>query len=443
MNHSPKTPKALVIAAPATGSGKTTLTLGLLRALKRRGLRLAPAKIGPDYIDPRFHQAACGRPCVNLDGWAMRPGLLRQLAHQAAAGSDLLLAEGVMGLYDGGAEPGHLGRGSTADVARALGLKVVLVVDASGLGQSVAPLVQGFAGFDPSVEIGGLILNKVAGARHETMLREALAVVPVPILGAMPRVGQASLPSRHLGLVQAGEMHDLEAFIEASADRISDHVDLDALIEIGAGLSGAAPSPCRLLPPPGQRIALAEDVAFGFSYSHLLEGWRAMGAEISLFSPLNDEAPAEDADAVYLPGGYPELHAPLLAGNHLFLTGLSQAAARGAAVYGECGGFMVLGEGLVDASGARHKMAGLLALETSFAQRRLHLGYRRLVLGEDFAGLKTGQALRGHEFHYASTLSSGGDAPLFRLAGGDETTGLRRGSVAGSFMHLIDLDGDC
>lgn len=440
MNHSAKA-AALVIAAPSTGSGKTTLTLGLLRAFRRRGLNIFPAKIGPDYIDPHFHAAACGRPCVNLDGWAMRPALLHHLA-DAAAGGDLLLAEGVMGLFDGGAEPGHLGRGSTADVARELGLPVLLVVDASGLGQSIAPLVHGFTDFDNSLNIGGLILNKVAGPRHEMMLREALAAIDVPILGVMPRVAGAALPSRHLGLVQAGEMADLEAFIEAAADQIAAHIDLDAVLQMAAALRpGKAARPKRL-PPPGQRIAIGRDIGFGFSYSHILDGWRHMGAQISFFSPLGDEAPEMDADAIYLPGGYPELHGGKLAQNMTFMDGLRRAADGPAAIFGECGGYMVLGEGLVDASGARHQMAGLLSLETSFAEKRLHLGYRRLRLAADFAGMKAGQPLRAHEFHYAAIASEGADAPLFQFSGTNETAGLRRGNVAGSFMHLIDLDED-
>ena len=431
-----------MIAAPSTGSGKTTVTLGLLRALRRRGIPVAPAKIGPDYIDPHFHEAACRKPCVNLDGWAMRPDFLKDTAAQAGRGSELLVAEGVMGLYDGGAEPGHLGRGSTADVARALGLPVLLVVDVSGIGQSVAPLVHGFASFDDTLTIGGIVLNKVAGDRHENMLRDALADIDVPILGAMPRVAGVSLPSRHLGLVQAGETPDLEVFIEAAADQIDAHIDIEAVMSIAMPLQydeGVSP---KRLPPLGQRIAVAQDIAFGFSYTHMLEGWRNRGAEISFFSPLGNETPKTDADAVYLPGGYPELHAGRLSGNTMFMTGLQDAARRGISVYGECGGYMVLGEGLVDAEGVRHRMAGLLSLETSFERKRLHLGYRCLQVSNSFAGFQSGDRLRAHEFHYATTLSEGSDEPLFRRLNFLGKAGLRRGSVAGSFMHLIDVDED-
>lgn len=431
-----------MIAAPSTGSGKTTVTLGLLRALRRRGIAVAPAKIGPDYIDPHFHEAACGKPCVNLDGWAMRPDFLRDIAAKASRGGELLLAEGVMGLYDGGAEPGHLGRGSTADVARALGLPVLLVVDASGIGQSVAPLVHGFASFDNSLTIGGILLNKVAGDRHENMLRDALADIDVPILGIMPRVAGVSLPSRHLGLVQAGETPDLEVFIEAAADQIDAHIDINALIELAQNMQTVDKRLLRKLPPPGQRVAVAQDIAFGFSYTHMLEGWREQGASVSLFSPLCDEMPSADADAVYLPGGYPELHAGRLSGNTMFMTGLQDAARLGISVYGECGGYMVLGEGLVDAEGVCHRMAGLLSLETSFEQKRLHLGYRCLQVAGSFAGFRTGDRLRAHEFHYATILSEGSDEPLFHCLNLPGKAGLRRGSVAGSFMHLIDLDED-
>ncbi|WP_179379606.1 cobyrinate a,c-diamide synthase [Jannaschia marina] len=407
----------LILAAPASGSGKTTVTLGLLRALRNRGMAVRGAKSGPDYIDPRFHAAACGRSCLNLDAWAMPPEMIAGLA----AGDGLLLIEGAMGLFDG-APPD--GRGAVADLARQLHLPVVLVIDAARMAQSLAPLVAGFAAHDPQVRIVGVILNRVGSDRHAAMLRRAC---PLPVLGVVPRDAALATPSRHLGLVQAGEHPDLAAFLDHAGRVVGGAVDLDALCALATPLPDAGRVP---LPPPAQRIALASDAAFAFAYPHLAEGWHAAGAEIVTFSPLADEA-APPADLVILPGGYPELHAGRLAANRRFLGSLTDRA-----VYGECGGYMVMGDGLVDAEGRRHAMAGLLRLETSFATRRLHLGYRHLDASH---GPFPGTSL-GHEFHYATTLRAEG-TPLFKARDAEGTAlppmGLRDGAACGSFAHVI------
>ncbi len=434
--------KGLVIAAPATGSGKTTLTLGLLRALHRQGVRVAPAKAGPDYIDPAFHAAASFRPCFNLDGWAMRPATLRALAARSAECAELLIAEGVMGLFDGAAV-WEGPDGSTASLAAFLGLPVVLVVDVAGQAGSAAALVRGFASHRSDVRIAGVIWNRAGGAGHQAQLDRALAQAcpDIALLGAVPRMAGLALPSRHLGLVQAGEHGDLEGYIERAASLIAAHVDLKTLAALAAPLAlqaGKAPP----LPPLGRRIAVARDEAFAFAYEATLEGWRAQGAEIGFFSPLAGEGPDALADAVYLPGGYPELHAPRIAAGQGFLEGLRSAAKRGAAIFGECGGYMVLGQALIDAEGRSQPMAGLLPLVTSFAQRKLHLGYRQVqFLAESPLG-GVGQALRGHEFHYASILEEGPGQPLFSVcdAAGKpkDNAGLSAGTAQGSFIHLID-----
>ncbi|MEI2385340.1 cobyrinate a,c-diamide synthase [Breoghania sp. JC706] len=431
----------LLLAAPQSGSGKTVLTLALLRALARRGLCVASAKVGPDYIDPKFHEAASGLPCPNLDPWAMRPALLRDLASRQAAKADILIVEGVMGLYDGAAD----GTGSTADLAALLGLPVILIVDAARQAQSVAALVRGFRdhGHEPDrepVRVAGVILNRVGSERHAGMLKASLETIAMPVLGAVPRAADLALPERHLGLVQAGEHADLDAFLERAADIVANAVDLDALARLAAPLAlpGDHIAPTRLA-PLGQRIAVARDEAFAFAYPHLLEGWREQGAELSFFSPLADEGPAREADAVYLPGGYPELHAGLLAHNEGFLAGLKSAADRRALVYGECGGYMVLGEALTDAQGTIHRMAGLLPLETSFERPKLHLGYRRLT---PCRSLPWAGALTAHEFHYASVLRTGDAPALFEACDAEgtrrPTMGLVRGVVMGSFAHVID-----
>jgi len=428
--------RGFLVAAPHSGSGKTTLTLGLLRALRDRGVALAPAKAGPDYIDPAFHTEAAGEICINLDPWAMRPDLLRILATRHAAGDRLLVVEGMMGLYDSAAD----GEGSPADLAALLGLPVVFVVDCARMAHSIAALVAGFNDFRSDVLIAGVILNRVGSARHEEMLRDALDPSGIPVLGAMRQDPSLALPSRHLGLVQAREHENLDRFIADAAFAVTVSLDLDRIAALTTMTSDEeVTAGVPRLPPLGQRIAVARDAAFAFSYPHLLRGWQRQGAEIFLFSPLAGEAPAEDADAVYLPGGYPELNAGRIAAAAGFLSGLRAAAGAGKPVYGECGGYMVLGEGLIDADGARHEMAGLLPVVTSYEKRKRHLGYRRL---KPLAASPWALPLTAHEFHYSTLVSEGEGERLFSAADarGAELgpMGLRRGSVAGSYMHVID-----
>jgi cobyrinic acid a,c-diamide synthase len=432
----------LIIAAPASGSGKTVLTLGLLRHLARQRHRVASAKTGPDYIDPSFHAAASGAPCLNLDPWAMRRETIAALAAQLERDAALVLCEGVMGLFDGA---GLAGTGSTADLAALTGWPVVLVVDAGGQAGSAAALIRGFAGHRSDVTLAGVIFNRVGGARHRAMLEAALSrtLPDLQVLGAVPRHDALMLPERHLGLVPAGEHQGLDDFLERAADHVAGHVDVGALLALAR--PAAAPAATRRaqpLPPLGRNIAVARDTAFAFLYPAVLQGWQESGARLAFFSPLADEPPADETDAVYLPGGYPELHAGRIAGNRAFLGGIRAAAERGAAIYGECGGYMVLGEGLIDAAGTRHAMAGLLPLVTSFAARRLHLGYRRMTLAAETALGPAGSAFRGHEFHYASIVSEGGAEPLFEAVDADGealgSIGLRVGRVMGSFLHLVD-----
>lgn len=431
--------KGLLIAAPASGSGKTTITLGLLRAMRDRDIAIAPAKAGPDYIDPAYHTVASGVPCINLDPWAMRGDLISALAARHTEGGRLLVAEGMMGLFDGAID----GRGSAADLATHLSLPVILVLDCARQSHSIAALVSGFRDFRRNVMIAGLILNRVGSPRHETMLRTALEPIGIPILGSVPRDPRLHLPERHLGLIQAGEHADLDAFIAHTATVIAACVDLGQLERIAQryGPSASMANVPRV-PPLGQRIAVARDNAFAFSYVHLLDGWRRRGAEISIFSPLADEAPPAESDAVYLPGGYPELYAGRLAAASNFASGMKAAALHGKAIYGECGGYMVLGETIEDDRQNTHTMLGLLPVETSFAKRKLHLGYRRIA---PLAASPYREPLTGHEFHYASIVREGDAARLFRVSDalGEDLgeAGLRVGSVSGSYMHIIDLAG--
>lgn len=430
--------KGFIIAAPGSGSGKTTLTLALLRGLHRNGVAVGSAKVGPDYIDPAFHTAASGRACYNLDTWAMRPQTIGGLLSECIRDTELLVVEGVMGLFDGAPD----GRGSTADLARVTGLPVVLVVDASGMAASAAAVLFGFAHYRDDVTVAGVIFNRVGGARHGQLLRDACASTGVPVLGCIPRNDKLVLPDRHLGLVQAREHDDLEGFLNEAADTVLAEVDIELLMQTAAPVTVPQTGAVLPLGVIGQRIAVAHDDAFAFCYPFVLESWRRQGAEVKLFSPLADDGPDTDADAVYLPGGYPELHAGTLANNRAFVTRLRDAAERGCAVYGECGGYMVLGQALTDANGERHAMSGLLPVETSFAKRRLSLGYREVRLERDTPLGKRGETYRGHEFHFASIIAGDGErAPFFVSdASGNAlgAVGSSAANVVGSFVHLVD-----
>ena len=308
----------VILAAPASGSGKTVLCAGLLAHFRERGRAVRAFKAGPDYIDPGYHRMASGHDCVNLDPWGMRPETLARRVAALCAGADLVIGEGAMGLFDGARD----GTGSTADLAARLGLPVVLVVDARGQGASVAALAEGFAGHRADVTVAGVILNRVASAAHERLLRDALDARSIAVLGAVPRDEALSLPSRHLGLVQACESEG--SWVDRAASVIARSVDTDALEALAHPLQATPTLPGAAIPPLGQRISVARDAAFGFCYDALMEDWRAAGAAVVPFSPLADEAPDELADAVYLPGGYPELHAGRIAGAHE----LSRRAAR-------------------------------------------------------------------------------------------------------------------
>jgi cobyrinic acid a,c-diamide synthase len=433
------TARGLIIAGTRSGVGKTTITLAVLAALARRGIALHAAKAGPDYIDPAFHAAATGRASVNLDSWAMPPPLLDALVADLVDDVELLVIEGVMGLFDG--ISGMSGRtGATADIAARFRLPVLLVLDVAGQSQSAAAVVRGFASHDPTVRIAGAILNRVGSERHRALVADAIAALDVPIFGAVPREESIALPERHLGLVQAAEHRDLATRLDHLATIAERHIDLAALAARAERISPPAVNETPALTPPGQRIALAADAAFSFIYPHVLQGWRRAGAEIVTFSPLADEPPPESCDCCWLPGGYPELHAGTLASAWRFRSGLAHFAET-RSVHGECGGYMVLGQGLEDAHRIRHSMTGLLGHATSFVERKLHLGYREARLLCDGPLGPTGTIVRGHEFHYAGLISAGGEAPFVELQDGQGRplgpSGGQRGHVTGSFFHAI------
>ena len=411
------TARGLIVAASHSGAGKTTVTLALLAALVRRGIAVRTAKAGPDYIDPAFHAAATGAASVNLDSWAMPPRLLDALAAQAAAGAEIFVIEGVMGLFDGIAgQPGRCG--ATADLAAHFRLPVLLVLDVASQAQSAAAVVRGFAAHDPAVRIAGVILNRVGSARHQPLVAEAIAPLGIPVLGAVPRDPTLALPERHLGLVQAGEHADLAARVDRLADMAERHLDLDAIIALAAPLALAPcierPRHCRR-PASASRSRPTRPSASSIRMSSR-RGARA-GAEIIRFSPLADEPPPEQLRQLLAAGRLSRTACRCARGCASLPRRALRRFAATRPVHGECGGYMVLGEGIEDAAGRRHAMTGLLGHATSFAKRKLHLGYRAARLLADSPLGPAGATIRGHEFHYASLEPDGNDdarSPNFR-----------------------------
>lgn len=433
----------MIVAAPASGSGKTMITLGVLAACRARGWAVAPAKTGPDYIDPAFHAAAGGRAGATLDAWAMPPEALARHIERAGDGADMILCEGVMGLLDGARVPDGEPDGSTADLARLTGWPVVLTVDCRGMAASAAAVIAGFDALLPPGTIAGAIFNRVGSPKHRAMIENAMAryLPHIALLGFVPPLTDLTVPSRHLGLVQAAEHPDLAGFLDRAGSHMARHIDIPGLMAL-ARPHALHTGPGGRIPPLGARIAVARDAAFAFAYPGVLADWRDQGAEISVFSPLDDQAPGMDSDAVYLPGGYPELHAARLAAGSGFLGGLRALAVKGAHIYGECGGYMVLGRAIVDGQGQAHPMAGLLPVVTSFEKPERHLGYRRMTMADAHPLGGHGARFRGHEFHFSGEIERGA-VPLWIA---DDASGLnlgssgcREGSVSGSFIHLISM----
>lgn len=416
-----------MIASPSSGAGKTVITLAIMRLISRIGIAFQPAKSGPDYIDPQFHYVAASTNSINLDAWAMSASEIQTLA-----GNENLIVEGAMGLFDGA---GISGNGSSADLANILSLPIVLVIDAGKTAQSVAAIVKGFISFDNRIKILGVILNRVASYRHLNILKTSLSKIDVVVIGYLLKSDSFSLAERHLGLVQASENHQLDRWIDNIADALAPSLDIVTLTSCSV-IKQKKPSRHQQPKPPGQRIAVAKDVAFGFNYPHQLKSWHTAGATISFFSPLADEEVPEDTDFIFLPGGYPELHAKKIATAYRFKSSIHKHSERNTKIYGECGGYMVLGESIIDEYGTGHEMLGLLRLITSFEKRKLHLGYRELKsLTTPLKG-----HFRGHEFHFATTIVAEGK-PLFSAKDADgielPAMGLSHKKTFGSFAHII------
>ena len=437
--------KRLIIAAPHSGSGKTTVTLGVMAALKRRGLSVAPFKVGPDFIDPGYHRLVTGAPSVNLDGWMCGPGFLRETFAHHTASADVAVAEGVMGLFDG--IDGVSESGSTAQLAKELAAPVILVVDARSQARSAAALVHGFATFDPGVNVAGVVFNNVASANHERILREALAAhLPgVAVLGCLPKDPALAIASRHLGLLTAEDNPLSAEFIDHLVEVMEKHLDLDALVTLEqAGLrpvpgGGAAPaaSVCDRHEPV--RVAVARDAAFCFLYEDNLRLLEEAGAELCHFSLLCDDRLPEGISGIYLPGGYPELFAAQLAENESMKQAVRLAVEADMPVYAECGGFIYLTQG-VAAEQATHPFVGIFPVQTRMLPRRKALGYREVeLLADGVIGVKASTA-RGHEFHYSEMEEvPAGFERLYRVSrkGADlGYEGYRYKNCLASYIHL-------
>lgn len=439
--------KALVIAGTHSGCGKTLVSLGVMAALRARGLAVAPFKAGPDFIDPTLHAAVCGRTSHNLDPWMCGPEASRAILLRHARGADVAVVEGVMGLFDG--LSGRTDEGSTAALAKLLGLPVALVLDARSMARSAAALALGYASFDPALPLAGLVLNRVGSASHADLLREALETSPnlppaARILGMLPRDAALALPSRHLGLVTAQDSPldpDLVARLARWAEA---NLDLTRLLNACPALEfppdlGDEPAPAPR--EPRVRIGLARDRAFCFTYAENLRLLTAAGAELVPFSPLADTTLPPDLAGLYLPGGYPELHAAQLAANASLRAEIKGFSLSGRPVYAECGGFMYLMDAVTDAAGRALPMCGVFAMQAAMLPRLAALGYREAVttraslLGPEWT------VLRGHEFHYSAP--AGADpaaAPLYKVRDRrgwtDQAEGFLKGNTLGSYLHL-------
>jgi cobyrinic acid a,c-diamide synthase len=420
---------AMLIAGTHSGVGKTTITLGLIRAFRRRGLVVQPFKVGPDFIDPLHHDHAAGRRSRNLDGWMLEPEVNRRRFAAATADADVAVIEGVMGLFDG--SEGKSDRGSSAEMARLLGVPVVLVVDASAMARSAAALIHGFARFDPALNIAGVILNNVGGSIHADMIRDAVGE-SVPIVGALPRKSDLIVPERHLGLHLPNEAR--EGYIDEIANLIEASVDLERLLETQVTRL-APPGPAvQVLKRTRARVGIARDEAFCFYYADNLELLMAAGAELVEFSPIRDPLP-EKVDGLYFGGGYPELHAEELAANTVTTVAVREFAATGGPIYAECGGLMYLARAL-RVQGSDYPLCGILPFGTTM-EAPLKLAYVEVETQGGLFG--PGRSARGHVFHHSEIVGSERPSRCYTVRTnrgevGDE--GYSQGGVLASYVHL-------
>jgi cobyrinic acid a,c-diamide synthase len=424
---------AFVVSGTSSGSGKTLAALGIMEALRRRGLVVQPFKAGPDYIDPGLHSLLLGRPSYNLDTWMMGVKGVQDTFCRASVGSDCAVVEGVMGLFDG--RGGEKEAGSTAHLSKALGLPVVLVANAEKAAQSMGAVVKGFETYDKSVDLKWVIFNKVASPRHEKILRDSVRGSKVKVLGCIPRDSALTMESRHLGLVTAAEMGGgWIDFVKRAGDVIEESINLDSLLR--SSKTAVKTAPIRPVPSARVRVAVAMDRAFSFYYRENLDILTASGAELVPFSPLSDKALPGRIGGIYIGGGYPELHAKALEDNRFLRDEIRRASESGMPVYAECGGLMYLGK-TIESDGKPRRMAGVFPWTTRLLPKRKALGYREAALTGNCPFLKKGR-IRGHEFHYSDMSTDAGAGTAYRVSGADAdfSEGFVFRRVLASYIHL-------
>lgn len=442
----------VLIAGTGSGVGKTTMTVALLRALNRRGLAVRAFKVGPDFLDPTYLSIASGRPCHNLDGWMMGTAYAAGLFERASRDADISVVEGVMGLYDG-SSPSKL-EGSSGEIAKLLAAPVVLIAGAHGMSRSFAAQVRGYVGFEAGVEVAAVIANNTGSPRHAAGLAESLRSAGLPpLIGAIPRGALATLPSRHLGLVTADRGLLGEDVLDALADALEQHVDLEAVlaltraaVPLPGGDRHAAPGDMndRASAQSPLRLGVAFDEAFHFYYADTFESLEQAGFELVRFSPLRHGGLPEGLHGLYLGGGYPEAFAATLSDNETMRRSVGKFAASGRPVYAECGGLMYLSQWIAGAGGERHAMCGVLPCGTRMLERRRMLGYVEAELTEDSLWGAAGAVARGHEFHYSELdgdpTSAAGWRSAYRIrrsrGGEQEREGFTNGTVLASYAHL-------
>ena len=432
--------QAIVIAGVRSGVGKTTIATGIMGALKRRGYQVQPFKAGPDYIDPSYHELACGIPSRNLDTWLIPHRTVLELFQRAAGRSHISVVEGVMGVFDGHSSLTE--EGSTAELAKLLDAPVVLVADAGKVARSVAAEVLGYQQFDPALRIAGVILNGVGGPRHLEFCQPQIEeTTGLPVLGYLPRREQLVQPERHLGLIPTVEGTVARQWYDFLIAQVEETIDLDRIVQLAGSCNPPSAQPeayPEIAQPKKARIAIARDKAFSFYYQDSLDLLEAWGAELAPFSPLDDNGLPEEVGGLYLGGGFPEMFAQQLSQNQPMHTAILQAVSRGVPVYAECGGLMYLGRSLSDLDGGQFPMVGAIPAVSAMSDRRLTLGYREVESRTDSPLMPSGNRVRAHEFHW-STLDEppSPQQAVYRVVDQDNRPdGFQVGSVWASYVHI-------
>ncbi|MFA4835991.1 MAG: cobyrinate a,c-diamide synthase [Dehalococcoidia bacterium] len=430
----------LVIAGTHSGVGKTTISIGVMAALKRRGLKVQPFKVGPDYIDPMYHLVATGLPSRNLDSWMVPPEAMVGLFDRAARRADISVVEGVMGLFDG--HSGLDDAGSTAQVAKLIDSPVILIINVGAMARSAAAIALGYQRFDPELDLKGFIVNGVGGPRHFQWVKEAIEqTTSLPVLGYLPKnEADLKLPERHLGLVPTAEQGELVAFFDKLVSQIEETLDIDGLLRVAHSAGPLVPENSGLFPvepvSPLVRIAVARDEAFSFYYQDNLDLLEAHGAELVHFSPLEDRVLPENIGGIYIGGGFPEMFADKLSRNQSFIADLRRLASEGMPIYAECGGLMYLCRGVTDFEGNRYPLAGLVPGWSAMTRKLSRMGYVEVEFGRDTVLATAGTRLRGHEFHW-SELEEALPSPAYRMTHPHiANEGYAEGNLLASYVHL-------